>query len=1209
MASNLGGRPPSPSPPPPQINTNNKKISADVSRYLQTLVYPRESEIFNLWRGIARASRSGARRFAFLLKQPAHLRPESQVSALVAYIKSIGFSGLKGAEEWRIREVCKCLSLHFYEKGHVVFRRGDAGRRVFIVVDGIAGVYADAQEFKPSKRGKHVRQKQKQQQYELGKTPAQIKLEQKLKGNDDGATYTPTSVNEGTFGQDIYQNNAENGSVSSPSPETSPESSPPQTAIKAVVYRDAEQRYKALGVCLARRARGHSFGELAVMRNVARAATVVAEEALIMFSLDGDDWMKLLMEPFDFERRRKLDALCRCAAFRHYGLPKLHAVADYLSPHEFAFQQPLIRQGERPTHVHIITRGVAEMIKTYNDPLDIADAAAHHRLAHGNEHAPLAGTDAWQTPAPSRPGVPADLAVTPSPAAARESPLARAIKLMNVAPRSGQWRLKLGVVRQGDVVGQHACIRKSMQWCDVVAKDMDGCSTYAFYFLDFFDRLGADVRFDLDRDAVDGPIEDLINDALQRMEQWILTKRVVVEGSLAVKPPRGRTVSRTSDIFDRNRNDVRLYGPPARTIETAARPIPTKTLVPPQVKVHGGAKTPWRRAQGWNMNPHARSQSTSPGPVRRGGGGGSFGEKWTLPSPSPAPSAAASSEKSKSPSSRKKKQPRALSRLELDEKLDAEERFAKERAALARFQDKVGPFRSPALATAAGTPNQGKTQGKTPNTSSALKASASEPELRSMPKMTQMAQSAISFADEEVARTAGIQLPGQLDLAPHIKRPSNTVVQTDYCDTAAVLTLSFEGKERCLMEDGPAVESAVAVFYVAATTCDMAMACTFCRWSASKSALIWRDPRNVVEATRQLVDLCIDVTIALKAEKGLLDPTSMTIGNGTRMRFGLEVGKELFLERQGGVQFVRGIEGKAWDHANVYCSDTIDEERTFQPGLGQRNAKGRWRQTEQYTKSAAAAKGWLVRTSVALADAITPLGYTFVQDGSASVLVGGKRTIGVWVDRPQVGGDASYVGANRLVIANGDGPLSLASGSNQAFKIALRRRLDREKMKRQEKGNLEAKKAQKESTETTENHEAERAKTPARRTKSPLEAPGTADPSRRLPSAKAGSAVSRVLSRRKAKVEGQEQKADKPLTPGQIRPETPSANLKAMRKWQRRASMAVLGFELYHKIHPNEKMDEFDHDEDEDDDHADDADDTNLHHHQSGNSQILQLGV
>ena len=211
MASTLGGRPPSPPPPPPpHINNNNKKISADVSRYLQTLVYPRESEIFNLWRGIARASRSGARRFAFLLKQPAHLRPESQVSALVAYIKSIGFSGLKGAEEWRIREVCKCLSLHFYEKGHVVFRRGDAGRRVFIVVDGIAGVYADAKEFKPSKRGKHVRQKQKQQQYELGKTPAQIKLEQKLKGNDDGATYTPTSVNEGTFGQDIYQNNAEN---------------------------------------------------------------------------------------------------------------------------------------------------------------------------------------------------------------------------------------------------------------------------------------------------------------------------------------------------------------------------------------------------------------------------------------------------------------------------------------------------------------------------------------------------------------------------------------------------------------------------------------------------------------------------------------------------------------------------------------------------------------------------------------------------------------------------------------------------------------------------------------------------------------------------------------------------------------------------------------------------------------------------------------
>ena len=66
-----------------------------------------------------------------------------------------------------------------------------------------------------------------------------------------------------------------------------------------------------------------------------------------------------------------------------------------------------------------------------------------------------------------------------------------------------------------------------------------------------------------------------------------------------------------------------------------------------------------------------------------------------------------------------------------------------------------------------------------------------------------------------------------------------------------------------------------------------------------------------------------------------------------------------------------------------------------------------------------------------------------------------------------------------------------------------------------------------------------------------------------------GGAVARILTRRRKAREAIEGAKSKPLTPSQIKPESPSANLSAIRKWQRRASLAVLGLELYRKIHPN----------------------------------------
>ena len=104
-----------------------------------------------------------------------------------------------------------------------------------------------------------------------------------------------------------------------------------------------------------------------------RGATVVAEEPLLVFTIEKDEWRRLLLEPFAFERREKLDVLCRCAAFRHYGLRALHAVADFLVPHHYPFQTELLKQGERPDHVHLVTKGTAELVRYYDDP--VASAA------------------------------------------------------------------------------------------------------------------------------------------------------------------------------------------------------------------------------------------------------------------------------------------------------------------------------------------------------------------------------------------------------------------------------------------------------------------------------------------------------------------------------------------------------------------------------------------------------------------------------------------------------------------------------------------------------------------------------------------------------------------------------------------------------------------------------------------------------------------
>eukprot|EP00126_Sphaerothecum_destruens_P001917 Sdes_comp15351_c0_seq2m4222 len=117
---------------------------------------------------------------------------------------------------------------------------------------------------------------------------------------------------------------------------------------------------------------GESFGELALMYNSPRAATVVAKMNSVLWALDRETFRRILVNSMAKKRRLYESFLEKVAIFKSLEPLEKLKVVDALLPISFLPQQVIIRQGDaNPENFYIVESGQVLVTKKKEDGSEI----------------------------------------------------------------------------------------------------------------------------------------------------------------------------------------------------------------------------------------------------------------------------------------------------------------------------------------------------------------------------------------------------------------------------------------------------------------------------------------------------------------------------------------------------------------------------------------------------------------------------------------------------------------------------------------------------------------------------------------------------------------------------------------------------------------------------------------------------------------------
>lgn len=108
---------------------------------------------------------------------------------------------------------------------------------------------------------------------------------------------------------------------------------------------------------------GDSFGELALMYNAPRAATIKATSALKCWGIDQDSFKTTLMESTLNQRTRYEAFLVKVPILSELKKLEVSEIADALKPVEYKAGDTVIEQGGEGDNFYIIEQGAVDFIK------------------------------------------------------------------------------------------------------------------------------------------------------------------------------------------------------------------------------------------------------------------------------------------------------------------------------------------------------------------------------------------------------------------------------------------------------------------------------------------------------------------------------------------------------------------------------------------------------------------------------------------------------------------------------------------------------------------------------------------------------------------------------------------------------------------------------------------------------------------------------
>eukprot|EP00933_Yihiella_yeosuensis_P003779 TRINITY_DN10706_c3_g1_i1.p1 TRINITY_DN10706_c3_g1~~TRINITY_DN10706_c3_g1_i1.p1 ORF type:complete len:318 (+),score=55.15 TRINITY_DN10706_c3_g1_i1:62-1015(+) len=112
--------------------------------------------------------------------------------------------------------------------------------------------------------------------------------------------------------------------------------------------------------------KGDLFGELALMYNCPRAASVQSREASILYELDRATFNNIVMEAVLRKRSQLLTVLRKVPLFQNMTQGELENVIDTLKIQRYPYGSTIIRQGEEGEHFFIVYEG--QVVASRVDP-------------------------------------------------------------------------------------------------------------------------------------------------------------------------------------------------------------------------------------------------------------------------------------------------------------------------------------------------------------------------------------------------------------------------------------------------------------------------------------------------------------------------------------------------------------------------------------------------------------------------------------------------------------------------------------------------------------------------------------------------------------------------------------------------------------------------------------------------------------------------
>lgn len=113
-----------------------------------------------------------------------------------------------------------------------------------------------------------------------------------------------------------------------------------------------------------------SFGEVALMYNSPRSATITATNDSMLFALDRTTFRRLLVNNMAHKRITYETFLTNIPFFQSLSVGERRKIADALEPRTFADQDIVIAQGDAGDYFYLIVSGKAEVTNSINKSSD-----------------------------------------------------------------------------------------------------------------------------------------------------------------------------------------------------------------------------------------------------------------------------------------------------------------------------------------------------------------------------------------------------------------------------------------------------------------------------------------------------------------------------------------------------------------------------------------------------------------------------------------------------------------------------------------------------------------------------------------------------------------------------------------------------------------------------------------------------------------------